>query len=757
MRGNGRTIALGKGTRRMQALNLQRARRKALILSPTASHPQDYGNRHRVYQTTLHLKQQGYEVHFLLYPVEPDWRRTVPESARAMRAEWESFTIIPTSKAIQPASAGEYHLIDEWWDPTIEPYLGWLFEHDYFDVFVVNYAFLSKAFDFAPRGTVKVLETHDRFSGRKELLAALKAPLEAFYTTEDQERIALERSDIVVAIKDSEARFYETLTQRTVISVPFWSDRKKAAAPAGPQSAEGELRVGFVGALNVVNVANMTRFVEVFAKYRQIHTAPMTIDIAGEVCAQLDATDSGVRLLGRVRSLDDFYDGIDVIVAPMMLSTGLKIKVAEALAHGKAIVSTSNGFDGFQPADEFHTLESVEEVCHALVTLSNNRERLKILASHTTMAARLARQRSDVGYRSLANAITHHAGAVILVTDQPLGETDNVQTERLAQWCQLCAQILPTVAICLGDRPFGQLRPELERVDVIAIPSSDDSVENVQVALHELETSRDVVELIISVGGNTGTALWNALRPRYRHVTLDTWIPQLARIADRFSRPPASDLWVAPDQITAATGGRHVSTTAFRRLPGALKSWSKTAACGAILVLCAPDPYDRTGVEIIRSRATDSFPFHVVNLAASIDSDLDRSFFEKLMLLNRPQMVIAVGNDTRAISVCQSLAMILATHCIQVSSSHFPSVVKQNDGRIRMCHSYEEFAQHAMNAAELTRGASAHHESSGWMTYSRLIAGRLGDPASANATGTAVASDGIPRRGIRNCVSGSVF
>jgi hypothetical protein len=205
----------------MQALNLQRARRKALVLSPTASHPQDYGNRHRVYQTALHLSQQGYEVHFLLYPVEPDWRKTVPDSARAMRAAWDSFTIIPTSKAIQPASAGEYHLIDEWWDPTIETYLGWLFEHDYFDVFVVNYAFLSKAFEFAPRGTVKVLETHDRFSGRKELLTALKAPLEAFYTSEDQERIALERSDIVVEIKDSEAQFYGPLTQRSVTSVSF--------------------------------------------------------------------------------------------------------------------------------------------------------------------------------------------------------------------------------------------------------------------------------------------------------------------------------------------------------------------------------------------------------------------------------------------------------------------------------------------------------------------------------------------------------
>ena len=506
--------------------------------------------------------------------------------------------------------------------------------------------------------------------------------------------------------------------------------------------------MGFIGALNVVNVANMMQFVEIFGKYSQIPTAPMTINIAGEVCAQLDATVPGVRLFGRVHSLDDFYDGIDVIVAPMMLSTGLKIKVAEALAHGKAIVSTSNGFDGFLPTDEFHTLESIEEVYHALVSLSKDRERLKILALHTATAAQLARQRSEEGYRSLANAITRHAGTVIFLTDQPLSEMDDVRAERLAQWCELCAQILPTVAICLGNPPFGQLRPELERVDIIAISNTGDCVENVQAALRELESSRDVVELIISVGGHTGIALWNALRLRYRHITLDTWIPQLARIADRFSRPPASDLWLAPDQITAATGGRHLSATAFRRLPGVLKGWRKAVARGGILVLCAPDRYDRTGVETIRSRAIDSFPLHVVNLATSTDSDLDRSFFESLRLLNRPRVVIAVGNDTRAIGVCQSLATILATPCIQVSSRRFPSIVKRNDGRVRMCHSYEEFAQYANDAMELTRGASVHHESSGWMTYSRLIAGRLGEPSSAGAT-LAVA-DGVLRRGARN-------
>jgi hypothetical protein len=98
--------------------------------------------------------------------------------------------------------------------------LDWLFATSRFDALVVNYTWLSRAFLHAPRGVLKVLDTHDRFSGRKELLESQGVAPEFFYITEAEERVALERADIVWAIKGEERDFFAGLAARPTITVP---------------------------------------------------------------------------------------------------------------------------------------------------------------------------------------------------------------------------------------------------------------------------------------------------------------------------------------------------------------------------------------------------------------------------------------------------------------------------------------------------------------------------------------------------------
>jgi hypothetical protein len=62
--------------------------------------------------------------------------------------------------------------------------------------------------------------------------------------------------------------------------------------------------------------------------------------------------------------------------------------------------------------------------------------------------------------------------------------------------------------------------------------------------------------------------------------------------------------------------------------------------------------------------------------------------------------------------------------CVALSSSRLPVIVKRDDGRIRLCCSYHDLADHIGNAEELSRAASQHHEGSGWLSYSRRLANR---------------------------------
>lgn len=706
-------------------LNLQQARRKALVLSPAASHPMNYGNRRRVYQTTQFFQTHNFDVHFLLYPMESDWMKRSQKSERAMRDAWSNFTVLPSTRPIplQTPPAGELHEIDEWWDPSIEIYLNWLFARETFDVFVVNYAFLSKAFEFTPKETVKILETHDRFSGRKELLAALGARLESFYTNETQESIALDRSDIVVAIKDSEAEFYQRLTKRTVISIPYWMGRDEPSARPIPVLPQPELHVGFLGALNTVNVSNMWSFIRAFEKRQQAHRDAIKISIAGEVCYHLhEMKVDSVFLLGRVESLEQFYGSVDVIVAPMEHSTGLKIKVGEALSYGKAIVATQNGFDGFPPTDEFHTLNSMDAVCGALSQLAGDSERLALLTERTETAARLAQEQVEAGYNNLLDQIAIRPRTVVFITDRQIDDIKNVDVERSAQWCHLCAQTGNTVLISLGTSIDPEKRTELFAVDVLNIPKTLNAAREVVSALANLEGTRDIVEIVLSVRGKVGQQLWEDLHQRYEHITLDTWNPELACFLPSEREHTFTDFWQAPKQGTANDEGVRYHTVALRYGPAGLDIWKgNSAPKGAIMIACGPTSQDIAGMKLLATTSTSLFPVSTVNLSSFAGEEMDASFYDSLAALERPEVVVAVGTDPRAISICESVARSVGVPIIRIALSGFPYGVSLDDGTIDLCKSYAEFARHLRHDTPLAIGATLNRQGEGWENYSRGV------------------------------------
>jgi glycosyltransferase involved in cell wall biosynthesis len=66
----------------------------------------------------------------------------------------------------------------------------------------------------------------------------------------------------------------------------------------------------------------------------------------------LDAKDKGVSCIGFVDDVPAFYGSVDVVVAPIRYGGGIKIKVLEAMACGKPVVTTSVGAEGIAEADD---------------------------------------------------------------------------------------------------------------------------------------------------------------------------------------------------------------------------------------------------------------------------------------------------------------------------------------------------------------------------------------------------------------------
>ncbi|MBW6396496.1 glycosyltransferase [Roseomonas sp. HJA6] len=378
---------------------------RVLVLSPVPTWPVTFGNRNRIVQVNRALQREGAQVTLLHYPSDEEWRTRLPRDAMAaMAGQWEAVFHGAVTRPLHTRPAeGPDHSIDEWWDPAIGQMLDWLFKVGRYDALLVNYTWLSKALEHAPPGVLRILDTHDRFSGRRELLAAHGLSAEYFHTTEDQERIALDRADLVWAIKEQEAGFFRTITTRPVRTLLHM---EPPAPDAPPRRRDDVLRLGIVGGRNNINATNIRRFLTVADAYLRRTLLPVEIVVAGSVCDLLE----GLRLpylrqLGTVESMDALYDQVDAVLAPLAFSTGLKIKVGEALSRGKPLISHVHAFEGYVPTHPCHECADFEEMMRAVHRLLRDPARLATLAeasrrSVAAAAESIAATIADAGARA---------------------------------------------------------------------------------------------------------------------------------------------------------------------------------------------------------------------------------------------------------------------------------------------------------------------------------------------------------------------
>ena len=76
--------------------------------------------------------------------------------------------------------------------------------------------------------------------------------------------------------------------------------------------------------------------------------APPTRPIAGE----------GVRYIGRVPAVEPYYDAAHIVVVPVFEGSGTRLKIVEAAAFGRPVVSTRLGAEGLPMTPGAHFLQA---------------------------------------------------------------------------------------------------------------------------------------------------------------------------------------------------------------------------------------------------------------------------------------------------------------------------------------------------------------------------------------------------------------
>jgi hypothetical protein len=351
--------------------------RKILLVAPVPTHPSLSGASARVRTMGASLLSMGHEVHFL------HLQQPVRLSDAAMREYWKDR--LHVFRGLTPAgcirrgrrkllrvTAQTFHLnvpLDSYFDVASSRYVRDLAHRYAYDVVIVTYIFYTRLFEAVPDRVLKLVDTLDVFSDRYRLYQAQGQTGEWFSTSREDEGKALDRADAVLAIQESDASHFRSLTRKPVLVVGHLAP---PAAGAVRQSVEqGGHGILFVGGPMGINVHGVTWFIEQVLPLVRRQVADAELWLVGGICDRILGEVPGVRRLGFVDGLDDLYGRAAAVVNPQRFGTGVSIKSVDALVHGAPLVTTASGARGLEEGagTAFLQADSAEDFAEHLVQL----------------------------------------------------------------------------------------------------------------------------------------------------------------------------------------------------------------------------------------------------------------------------------------------------------------------------------------------------------------------------------------------------
>lgn len=341
-----------------------------LILSPTPIHPATGGNRALILSMVHLIKQAGHRVSFY-YSVQEagDSPEADAEMAKLVDRYYKSYYHWETREAATARAKKKYgedcvaynYELDDWYNEETSKYVAEIYAQDPFDVLLVNYIWMSKAFEAVPPHVIKMQQTHDAFSDRMIKLSTKQGFSPGFFSVSPQDEArGLGRADINIALQKGEELFFRTLTEKPVVTLQHIPEERPFIPASPPQGRN--LRVGFVGGDNNINVKTIFNFVECLARAPAVAEG-LELCIFGAVCNNFGKEGPAfVKLMGVQESIRDVYESMDVMINPMEEGTGLKIKSVEALHYHRPILMTGVASEGLFSPYHFHRCKTNIEV-----------------------------------------------------------------------------------------------------------------------------------------------------------------------------------------------------------------------------------------------------------------------------------------------------------------------------------------------------------------------------------------------------------
>ena len=171
------------------------------------------------------------------------------------------------------------------------------------------------------------------------------------------ERSVMARADAVVVLTERDAAEAWEMGARRVERIPLglrtrdrFTEQRPESVRVEPESKEIVFVGNFGHPPNVDAAQWLAR--EIFPRVRARHAAARLRLVGAEVPASVLAlAGDGVEVFANVPDVTPFLERASVVVAPLRMGSGMRVKVLEALAAGKALVATPLAVEGLAILD----------------------------------------------------------------------------------------------------------------------------------------------------------------------------------------------------------------------------------------------------------------------------------------------------------------------------------------------------------------------------------------------------------------------
>jgi len=227
--------------------------------------------------------------------------------------------------------------------------------HDCYDIVQIETLFMSPYLDtIRELSKAKiVLRAHNiEHLVWKRVASITKNPLKKAYlnhlsaTLEDYEKNILNQYDGIVPISPVDAPFFMEHTKKPVLALPTGIHPEKLKLKPG---GEPEHALYHIGAMNwMPNEEGIRWFMDQVWPVVHQRLPELKIHLAGREMPpwlqqlQLD----NVLIEGEVDDAYEFIQSKSILIAPLFSGSGIRIKIIEGMAMGKAVISTSIGAEG---------------------------------------------------------------------------------------------------------------------------------------------------------------------------------------------------------------------------------------------------------------------------------------------------------------------------------------------------------------------------------------------------------------------------